>query len=50
MPLRYAAISKLCELRIKAERFVELMSREEVETCVRTRHVKLDERIRDHAA
>ena len=44
-PLRYAAISKLCELRIKAERYEDSMSREEVETCVKTKHVRLDERL-----
>lgn len=48
-PLRYAAISKLCELRIRAEKMVESLSREEVETCFKTKHVQLEKRLRNSA-
>jgi len=45
LPLRCAAVSKLCELRIKADNFLGSMSAEEVETCARTKHVHLKSRL-----
>ncbi|KAL5263258.1 hypothetical protein ACHWQZ_G008592 [Mnemiopsis leidyi] len=48
-PLRYAAISKLCELRIRAEKMLESLSPEEVETCFKTKHVQLEKRLRNSA-
>lgn len=49
VPLRYAAMSKLCELRIRAVQFLDTMSEEEVDTCTQTRHVRLEDRLRHHA-
>ena len=45
LPLRCAAVSKLCELRIKADNFLNSMTAEEIEICARTKHVHLQHRL-----
>jgi len=45
VPLRCAAVSKLCELRIRAENFIDQMSAREREACIQTKHVNLEKRL-----